>query len=85
MFPIQRWGCFGLGHFLHIFITHVIHFQKFKHLTFILHHLVLMVKNTFSHIHICMLHEIIKKVDYNLAIKQKNHFLPLKITSLNLK
>jgi hypothetical protein len=29
--------------------------------------------------------EIIKKVDYNLVLNQKNHFLPLKIRNSNLK
>jgi hypothetical protein len=68
---ILSWGCFGLEHFWHIFVTHAIHFFKFKHFTFILQHLLLMVKNTFSHIFICMLDEIIKKNDSNLALKQK--------------
>ncbi len=30
MFPILGWGCFGLGHFLHIFVTHVTHVILFK-------------------------------------------------------
>jgi hypothetical protein len=30
MFPILGWGCFGLGHFLHIFVTHVTHVFLFK-------------------------------------------------------
>jgi len=30
MFPILGWGCFGLGHFLHIFVTHVAHVILFK-------------------------------------------------------
>jgi len=30
MFPILSYGCFGLGHFLHIFITHVTHVFLFE-------------------------------------------------------
>jgi hypothetical protein len=63
MFPILGWGCFGFGHFLHIFVTHVTHvFIYLKHFIFILQHHVLIVKNTFSHILICMFDEIIKNL-----------------------
>ncbi len=58
MFPILGWGCFGLGHFLHIFVTHVTHFLNLKHFTFILHHFVLIIIITFSHILICMLKKV---------------------------
>jgi hypothetical protein len=44
-----------------------------------------MVKNTFSHIFICMLDEIIKKNDFNLALKQKNLYLPPKMKNSNAK
>ncbi len=30
MFPFLKWGCFGLGHFWHIFVTHVTHIFLFK-------------------------------------------------------
>ncbi len=60
-------------------------FFYFKHFTFILQHLVLIVKNTFSHSIICMFDEIIKKLIIILHSNQKNLFLPQKITSSNLE
>jgi len=59
MFPILGWGYFELGHFLHIFMTR---HSYIKHFPFILHHLVLIVINTFLDILICMFDEIIKKM-----------------------
>jgi hypothetical protein len=52
-------------------------FFYLRHFTFILQHLVLIVKNTFSHIFICMFDEIIKKWFYS-CIQLKNLYLPQK-------
>jgi len=79
MFPILGWGCFGLGHFLHIFGTHVTHFILFKTFYFHLHHLVLIIKNTFSHILICMLDKFIKTMILVLHSNQKIFFYPKKL------
>jgi hypothetical protein len=44
MFPILGWGCFKLGHFLHIFVIHgPPMFFYLRHFTFILQHLGLIV------------------------------------------
>jgi hypothetical protein len=76
MFPILGWGCFVLGHFLHIFMTHATHFLYLRHFIFILHHLVLIVRNTFSQIFICMFDKFIKN-DFSLALKfLKSFFTP---------
>jgi hypothetical protein len=74
MFPILGWGCFGLGHFLHIFVTRHPCF-----LIFILHHLVLIVRNTFSHIVICMFDKFIKTMILILHPNQKIFFYPQKL------
>jgi len=50
-----------------------------KHFTFILHHLVLMIKNTFSHILICMLDKIFKKMIIVLHSNQKIFFYAQKL------
>ncbi len=83
MFPNLGWGCFGLGHFLHIFVTRH-HFFCWRHFFFILHHLLLIVRNTSSHIIICVFDEIIKKLILILH-STKNPFLAPKIRSSNLK
>jgi hypothetical protein len=44
-------------------------FFYLRHFTFFLHRLVLMVRNTFSHIRICMLDEIVKK---NILVLHSN-------------
>jgi len=86
MFSILRWGCFGFEHFWHIFVTHAIHFlKKLRHFTFILQHLVSMVKNAFSHILLCMLGEIIKKMFLILFLNKKNLYLPPKMKNSNPK
>ncbi len=56
-----------------------------RHFTFILHHLVLIVRNTFSHTLICMFDEIMKKIILALHPKPKNLSLPPKIRSSNLE
>jgi hypothetical protein len=60
-------------------------FFSLRHFSFILHHLVLIVRNTFSHILICMFDEIIKKVILISYSNQKPFFIPPKIRSLNLE
>jgi len=82
MFPILGWGYFGLGHFLHIFVTHVTHFFYLRHFTFILPHHVLIVTNTFSQNLICMLDEIIKKM---ILVLHSNQKLPQKFRNSNLE
>jgi hypothetical protein len=47
-----------------------------RHFSFILHHLVLIVINTFSHIIICMFNEIIKKMIIILHSNQKIVYTP---------
>jgi hypothetical protein len=79
------YGCFGLGRFLHIFVTHVTHFSYSRHFTFILHHLVLIVINTFSHILICMFDEFIKTMILILHPNQKIFFYPQKLEVQILK
>jgi hypothetical protein len=79
MFPILIWGCFGLGHFLYIFVTHAPMFFYLKHFTFILHDLVLIIRNKFSHIFICMLDKFIKTMILILHPNQKIFPYPQKL------
>jgi hypothetical protein len=51
-------------------------FFYLRHFTFILQHLVLMVKNKFSHILICMLDEVIKKMIIVLVSNKKTFRYP---------
>jgi hypothetical protein len=53
-----------------------------RHFTFILHHHVLIVINTFSQNLICMLDEIIKKM---ILVLHSNQKLPRKIRNSNLE
>jgi hypothetical protein len=53
-------------------------FFNLKHFTFIIQHLVLIVRNTFSHILICMFDEIIKKLILILHSNKKTFFTPKK-------
>ncbi len=58
-------------------------FFLLRHLTFILHHPMLIVKNTFSHILTCMLEK--QNNDFNLIVKPTNLSLLQKNRSSNLK
>jgi len=54
-------------------------FFYLKHLTFILHHLLLIVINTFSYILICLLDKIIKTMILVLHSNHKIFFYPKKL------
>jgi hypothetical protein len=72
MFPILQWGCFGLGHFFHIFVTYVIHVFYLRH--FFSFYIIII--NKFSHLLICMFFEIIKKLIFILHSNQKTFLYP---------
>ncbi len=61
-------------------------FFYLENFIFILHHFMVTVKNTFSHILICMLDEIIKKMIIILHSNKKTFFYPQRlIKSLDQK
>jgi hypothetical protein len=60
-------------------------FFYFKDFYFFLNHLVLMVKNTFSHIFICIFDKIINKISLVLHSHKNTFYLHLKIKSSNLE
>jgi hypothetical protein len=76
MFPILGWGFLDLVIFCTLFITCVTHVFYLRHFIFILQHLVLIVRNTLSHILKCMLDEIIKRLILILHVNQKTFFYP---------
>jgi len=60
-------------------------FIYLRYFTLTLQHFVLIVRNTFSHILICMFDEIIKTLILILHSNQKTSLYPQKITSSNLE
>ncbi len=60
-------------------------FFYLKHFIFILHHIVLIVRNTMLHTLICVFDEIIFKMIIVLHANQKTFSLPPKIRSSNLE
>jgi hypothetical protein len=70
MFPILWWVCFKLGHFCNTLPI----FFYLQHFTFFLHHLVLMVRNIFSHTLICMFDKIVQTFILVLHSNKKTCF-----------
>jgi hypothetical protein len=60
-------------------------FLYLRHFTFILHHLVLIVRNTLSHILICMFDIFIKTMILVLHLNQTNFLYPQKLEIQTLK
>jgi hypothetical protein len=81
---LPLWHILGGVVWIWAFFAHFCNMSSMIFNKSILHHLVLIIKNTFSHILICMLDEIIKKMILVLHSNQFFFLLP-KIRSSNLE